>query len=157
RVRLRATERAPEHRAARREHGVARGHRAVAGRDAVHGTPHLRRPALRKPRRAGRSRTLERARARSRAEQDQGGEGRAGATRPPSSMSSESVAVDLGTLLPIWSALPFAGMLLSIALFPLLAPSFWHHHYPKVSAAWAIAFAAPFVVRFGHAAVHELL
>ena len=26
-------------------------------------------------------------------------------------------------------------MLLSIALFPLLAPRFWHHHYPKVSAA----------------------
>jgi len=48
-------------------------------------------------------------------------------------------------------------MLLSIALFPLLAPRFWHHHYPKVSAAWALAFAAPFVLRFGRAAVHEVL
>jgi len=60
-------------------------------------------------------------------------------------------------LLPVWSAVPFAGMLLSVALFPLLAPRFWHHHYPKVSAAWALAFAAPFVLRFGGAAVHELL
>jgi Na+/H+ antiporter NhaD/arsenite permease-like protein len=57
----------------------------------------------------------------------------------------------------VWSAIPFAGMLLSIALFPLLAPRFWHHHYPRVSAAWALVFAAPFVLRFRGAAVHELL
>src|SRR5262245_58097698 len=48
-------------------------------------------------------------------------------------------------------------MLLSIALFPLLAPVFWHHHYPKVSAAWALVFAVPFVLRFGGEALHELL
>ena len=69
----------------------------------------------------------------------------------------ESPATDLGMLLPMWSALPFAGMLLSIATFPLLAPTFWHHHYPKVSAAWALAFAIPFLLRFGGAAWHELL
>ena len=69
----------------------------------------------------------------------------------------ESTAMDLGMLLPMWSALPFAGMLLSIATFPLLAPTFWHHHYPKVSAAWAAAFAVPFLLRFGGAAWHELL
>ena len=33
------------------------------------------------------------------------------------------------------------GILLSIALFPLVAPHFWHAHFPKVSAFWAIAFA----------------
>ena len=64
--------------------------------------------------------------------------------------------VDLGTLLPAWSALPFAGILLSIALFPLLAPQLWHHHFPKISAAWALLFAVPFVLRFGGAAAHEL-
>jgi Na+/H+ antiporter NhaD/arsenite permease-like protein len=69
----------------------------------------------------------------------------------------ESTAMDLGMLLPMWSALPFAGMLLSIATFPLLAPTFWHHHYPKISAAWAAAFAVPFLLRFGGAAWHELL
>jgi Na+/H+ antiporter NhaD/arsenite permease-like protein len=66
-------------------------------------------------------------------------------------------AVDLGTLLPVWSALPFAGMLLSIALFPLLAPSFWHHHYPKVAAAWSVALLVPFLARFRGDALHELL
>jgi Na+/H+ antiporter NhaD/arsenite permease-like protein len=69
----------------------------------------------------------------------------------------ESTAMDLGMLLPMWSALPFAGMLLSIATFPLLAPTFWHHHYPKISAAWAAAFAVPFLLHFGGAAWHELL
>jgi hypothetical protein len=34
-------------------------------------------------------------------------------------------------------ALPFAGLLLSIALGPLLFQRFWHHHYGKVAAAWA--------------------
>src|SRR5262249_50129923 len=67
-------------------------------------------------------------------------------------MMPESPATDLGMLLPMWSALPFAGMLLSIAIFPLLAPTFWHHHYPKVSAAWAATFAIPFLLRFGGAA-----
>lgn len=47
--------------------------------------------------------------------------------------------------------MPFAGILLSIALMPLLAPSFWHHHYGKVSAAWALAFLLPFAALHGPA------
>ncbi len=40
-------------------------------------------------------------------------------------------------------ALPFAGLLLSIALGPLLFPKFWHHHYGKVAALWSLlTFAA---------------
>jgi Na+/H+ antiporter NhaD/arsenite permease-like protein len=49
---------------------------------------------------------------------------------------------------PLWG-LPFAGVLLSIALVPLLAPMFWHHHYGKVTAAWALAFLLPFAVVYG--------
>ena len=65
-------------------------------------------------------------------------------------------AEDLGTLLPTWSAIPFAGMLLSIALFPLLAPAFWHHHYPKVSAAWSAVVIVPFALAHGAPALREL-
>lgn len=36
-------------------------------------------------------------------------------------------------------ALPFAGLLLSIALGPLLLPKFWHAHYGKTAAAWSVA------------------
>jgi len=65
--------------------------------------------------------------------------------------------VNLGQVLPVWSIIPFAGILLSIALFPLFAPKFWHHHYGKVSAFWALAVAIPFVTVYGHPAVHEIL
>ncbi len=66
-------------------------------------------------------------------------------------------AVNLGQVLPVWSIIPFAGILLSIALFPLFAPKFWHHHYGKVSAFWALAVAIPFVIAYGHPAMHEIL
>ena len=70
--------------------------------------------------------------------------------------AGEGQAAELGSQLPAWSALPFAGILLSIALFPLLAPRFWHHHYPKVSAAWALLLVVPFLVVFGGEAFHEI-
>lgn len=59
--------------------------------------------------------------------------------------------------LPVWAGLPFAGMLLSIALFPLLAPAFWHHHFKKVSVAWAMIFFAPFLVQYGVLALAKVL
>lgn len=65
-------------------------------------------------------------------------------------------AVNLGELLSVWSGLPFVGILLSIALFPLFAPHFWHHHFGKVSAFWALAFAVPFVWAYGHPALLEI-
>lgn len=65
--------------------------------------------------------------------------------------------VDLGTQLPLWSAIPFAGILLSIALFPLLAPQFWHHHYPKVSLLWGLLLTIPFIWAYRGEAMHEIL
>ncbi len=56
--------------------------------------------------------------------------------------------IDGSTLAVLWGV-PFAGLLLSIALMPLLAPIFWHHHFGKVAAAWGLAFLAPFAVVFG--------
>ena len=63
----------------------------------------------------------------------------------------------IGEALPLWSVIPFVGVLLSIALFPLVAPHFWHRHYPKVSLAWAVIFVVPFVVVYRGAAIHECL
>lgn len=56
--------------------------------------------------------------------------------------------IDGGQLSPLWGV-PFAGILLSIAIMPLVAPHFWHHHYGKVAAAWALAFLLPFAALFG--------
>ncbi|WP_395142190.1 sodium:proton antiporter [Schlegelella aquatica] len=54
-----------------------------------------------------------------------------------------------GSQLAVWWAIPFAGMLLSIAFVPLIAPFFWHHHYGKITAGWALAFLLPFAAVFG--------
>ena len=63
----------------------------------------------------------------------------------------------LGESLPLWSILPFAGILLSIALFPLFLPHFWHHHYSKVAVAWGLIFAVPFLLARRGEAVHAIL
>lgn len=61
-----------------------------------------------------------------------------------------SMAADVdGRQLSVWWGVPFAGILLSIALMPLLTPRFWHHHYGKVSAAWALGFVLPFAWVYG--------
>ena len=56
--------------------------------------------------------------------------------------------LDGGSISMLWGV-PFAGLLLSIALVPLFAPIFWHHHFGKVAAAWGLAFLVPFAVVFG--------
>ena len=56
--------------------------------------------------------------------------------------------VDGATLSLLWG-IPFAGVLLSIALFPMLAPSIWHHHFGKITALWSLAFLVPFAIAFG--------
>ena len=56
--------------------------------------------------------------------------------------------LDGSRLSPLWGV-PFAGLLLSIALMPLMASSFWHHHYGKVTIAWALAFLLPFAYLYG--------
>jgi len=61
-----------------------------------------------------------------------------------------SLAADIdGRSLAVWWALPFAGILLSIAVLPLLAPVFWHHHFGKITAAWTLLFFIPFAALFG--------
>ncbi len=57
----------------------------------------------------------------------------------------------------IW-VVPFAGMLLSIAIMPLALPNFWHHHFGKVAAFWALLFLVPFALTQGFSiALYELL
>ena len=56
--------------------------------------------------------------------------------------------LDGSQLSALWG-IPFAGLLLSIALLPLLTPFFWHHHFGKITAAWALAFLLPFALIHG--------
>jgi len=81
-------------------------------------------------------------------------------THAESSLSHETphgAGHDIGKELPLWTVIPFVGILLSIALFPLLAPHFWHRHFPKVSLFWALVFALPFLMVYRGLALHEIL
>ena len=64
---------------------------------------------------------------------------------------------NLGETLALWTIVPFVGILLSIALFPLAAPHFWHSHYGKISAFWGLLFGIPFLIAHTGAAFHEIL
>jgi Na+/H+ antiporter NhaD/arsenite permease-like protein len=74
-----------------------------------------------------------------------------------STADSHGGHAELGEVLPLWSCIPFACMLLSIALMPLLLPNFWHHHFGKISGVWAATMALPFLWAFRGAAMYEIL
>ena len=56
--------------------------------------------------------------------------------------------LDGGDLSVLW-VIPFAGILLSIAILPLIASDFWHHNFGKISAFWATLFVLPFMLSQG--------
>jgi Na+/H+ antiporter NhaD/arsenite permease-like protein len=63
-----------------------------------------------------------------------------------------------GIDLPIWTVLPFAGLLLSVAVLPLLTPHFWESNRNK--AVVAGLFSLPVAVHLlaqGEPGLHELL
>ncbi|WP_261969773.1 sodium:proton antiporter [Prosthecodimorpha staleyi] len=67
-----------------------------------------------------------------------------------------------GADLSVLWALPFAGVLLSIAILPLALPQVWHHHYGKIALGWALAFVLPYAALAGpsastHLVVHAAL
>jgi len=63
-----------------------------------------------------------------------------------------------GAQLPLVAVVPFVGMLLAIAIFPLLAGHWWEHNRNKalVAAILAVPLAAYMTLAFGEAGLHEL-
>lgn len=61
----------------------------------------------------------------------------------------------------VW-VVPFAGLLASIALLPLIAPHFWHRFYGSIAVGWTLLTLLPLAVTYGAAtaydvAIHSLL
>jgi Na+/H+ antiporter NhaD/arsenite permease-like protein len=76
-----------------------------------------------------------------------------------------AAALDGAALRWPW-ALPFVGILLTIAAAPLLAPRLWHHHYGKIAFVWACLAIVPIaalydvptaIAAFVHAVLAEYL
>ena len=55
----------------------------------------------------------------------------------------------IGSELSIFWIIPFIGILLSIAILPLIVPVFWQRNYGKISAFWALLFLLPFTLLKG--------
>jgi Na+/H+ antiporter NhaD/arsenite permease-like protein len=65
-------------------------------------------------------------------------------------LPSSAHAADLDGASLQWPwALPFVGILLTIALGPLAFRRFWHHHYGKLALLWAALTLAPLVALRG--------
>ncbi|MDF7667372.1 sodium:proton antiporter [Orbaceae bacterium ESL0727] len=47
----------------------------------------------------------------------------------------------------LW-AIPFVGILLSIALLPVLLPQIWHNHYGKIVSCWTLLFLGATLIVF---------
>jgi Na+/H+ antiporter NhaD/arsenite permease-like protein len=67
-----------------------------------------------------------------------------------------------GRALSLFWGLPFAGLLLTIATGPIFLPRFWHKHYGKLAACWALAAALPLAIFLGprvafEAVLHTML
>jgi Na+/H+ antiporter NhaD/arsenite permease-like protein len=61
---------------------------------------------------------------------------------PEDSIASAVAHFDGADASLVWS-IPFVGLLLSIALLPLVAHRFWEHHFGKVAALWSFALIVP--------------
>lgn len=57
--------------------------------------------------------------------------------------------------IPMWLVIPFAGLLLSIAIFPLVKPEWWEKRQPWAVAFWSLLFVIPFAVMFGASTAAE--
>ena len=88
---------------------------------------------------------------------------RAALLLPTAASAAELHGASMGWPNLTWHwALPFGGILLSIATGPLLFPKIWHDHYGKIAALWALLTLAPIAIMFGASAalaalVHAVL
>ena len=78
-------------------------------------------------------------------------------TAPAHAAGAAAPHLDGGELALIW-VVPFVCMLLSIAVFPLVTPHFWHHNFGKIAGFWAVTFIVPFTIVYGFGlALYEVL
>ena len=82
-------------------------------------------------------------------------------TLGPAWAAGEAPQIDGAQLSGLW-VVPFAGLLLSIAVLPLAAPQVWHHHYGKITAGWALLFLVPCALTVGlqstfHGLMHTIV
>lgn len=66
---------------------------------------------------------------------------------PLTILAAESGESSTATV-PVWLCIPFAGLLLCIAVLPLVKPEWWEKNQPLAVAAWSLLFIIPFAVTY---------
>ena len=51
--------------------------------------------------------------------------------------------------IPLWLCIPFAGLLLCIAIFPLVKGEWWDKNKGWAVLLWSLLFVIPFAVKYG--------
>lgn len=62
--------------------------------------------------------------------------------------AESGTAADTSTI-PIWLCIPFAGLLLCIAVLPLIKSEWWEKHQPLAVVVWSLLFIIPYAVMYG--------
>ena len=71
------------------------------------------------------------------------------AADPVTVLAAEKAAAGETASVPIWFCIPFAGLLLCIAVLPLVKAEWWEAHQPHAVAFWSLLFFVPFAVKYG--------
>lgn len=64
-------------------------------------------------------------------------------------LANEGAHEAVAATLPVWSIIPFVGMLLSIAIIPLVKPHWWEKNMLAAAVGWSLVFIIPFAVAYG--------
>ena len=67
---------------------------------------------------------------------------------PMTALAAEEAAGETAAV-PLWLCVPFAGLLLCIAVLPLLKAEWWEAHQPHAVVFWSLLFMLPFAALFG--------
>jgi Na+/H+ antiporter NhaD/arsenite permease-like protein len=67
----------------------------------------------------------------------------------PISVMAQGASGESGAVPSLWLCIPFAGLLLCIAVLPLVKGEWWEAHQPIVVLMWILLFTIPFAVIYG--------
>ena len=67
---------------------------------------------------------------------------------PMTALAAEQEGGASASSVPLWMCIPFAGLLLCIAILPLVKAEWWEEPQPHAVALWSILFIIPFAMRY---------
>ncbi|MDE6957025.1 MAG: sodium:proton antiporter, partial [Lachnospiraceae bacterium] len=71
------------------------------------------------------------------------------ASSPLTVFAKEAGTEAVAASVPLWMCIPFGGLLLCIAVLPLIKGEWWEKYQPVIVAVWAVLFIVPFTLKYG--------